>query len=226
MRIKHFLIAILMVSFQTYGQDCEVKLKAISGIYLGACKKGLAQGKGVSSGTDKYEGNFKKGLPDGTGTYTWANGDIYVGSFKKGLKSGEGKLTTMAGTIVGYWAEDEYIGKEKYPYKLFSADNNISDIQLTRKGNEKNQILIHYEAKGRRAQHGNIIVKALEGNYASLIQEPWSKTLTQVIYPIRLQVENTRNDKYAERFDIIINQPGEWDVKVKLIGTQGLNVID
>jgi hypothetical protein len=222
----YLIIVALFISFFTNGQDCIVKLEAISGNYVGACKKGLAHGKGISSGVDKYDGTFKKGLPDGQGTYTWANGDIYIGEFKKGVKSGSGKLTSSLGTISGFWAEDEYIGKEKYPYRLFSADNTISEIQITRKGSDKNQILIHYESKGRKTQYGKIIVKALQGNYAGLIQEPWKKTLTQVTFPIRIQVENTRNDKYAERFDIIINQPGDWDVKVKLVGTKGLNVID
>ena len=211
MKTISILIVTLLITFQTYGQDCQVKLEAISGTYEGDCKKGLAQGSGKASGTDTYEGTFKKGLPDGNGTYTWANGDVYVGEFKKGVKSGAGKLTSADGTIDGYWADDEYIGKEKYPYKLLSADNNIADIQFSRKGSDKNQIVISYEKKGRRAEHGPINVKALLGNYGGLIQEPWTKTLTNVIYPIRFQVEG------VERYDIVINQPGNWDVTVKLI---------
>ncbi len=211
MKTLYFLIAILIVSFQTYSQDCKVKLETISVSYEGDCKKGFAHGNGKASGIDTYEGTFKKGLPDGKGTYTWANGDIYVGAFKKGLKSGAGKLISSDGPIEGYWVDDEYIGKDKYPYKMFSADNKISDIQFTRKGNDKNQIVISYELKGRRVEHGKINAKTLLGNYASLVQEPWTKTLSQVIFPIRIQVDGN------ERFDIIINQPGNWEVKVKLI---------
>lgn len=210
-KTAYFLILLLIVSLQSYAQNCEVKLEAISGTYDGDCKKGLANGTGKASGIDTYEGTFKKGFPDGNGTYTWANGDIYVGEFKKGSKSGAGKLTSADGTIEGYWTDDDYIGKDKYPYKLFSADNNISDIQFKRNGDAKNQIVFNYESKGRRAQHADIKVTPLQGNFASFVQEPWTKTLQQVQFPIRLQVSG------AENFDIIINQPGNWDVKIKLV---------
>ncbi|MDZ7607199.1 MAG: hypothetical protein U5K79_16780 [Cyclobacteriaceae bacterium] len=52
----------------------------------GECKKGLANGQGNAKGTDEYEGQFKDGLPHGTGTYIWANGDVYTGAWKKARK--------------------------------------------------------------------------------------------------------------------------------------------
>ncbi len=209
---KYILIlSVVLISFHVYSQDCEVKLDDISGSYKGDCKKGLAHGMGEAIGTDKYKGSFKKGLPDGQGTYTWANGDVYIGGFKKGLKSGAGEITTSEGVKTGFWLDGDYIGTEKYAYKMMSADSNISDIKFSRKEGESHDIVISYESKGRRTKHDNIIVKTLQGNYASLIQEPWTKTLSQVNFPIRFQVEGT------EIYDIVINQPGEWEVKVILI---------
>ena len=73
--------------------DCKVLIDKLSGQYDGGCKKGLADGQGTAKGEDNYVGAFKKGLPHGTGTYTWANGDVYNGEFKKGLKDGQGKMT-------------------------------------------------------------------------------------------------------------------------------------
>ena len=157
-------------------------------------------------------------MPNGQGTYTWANGDNYIGEFKKGIKSGPGKFTSEDAVISGYWIDDEYIGESKYPYKLFFADAKISDIQFVRKGSDKNQIVIRYEIKERKTKHIDIMVTELQGNYTSLIQEPWTKTLSRVTFPIRFQVAG------KESYDIVINQPGNWELKVMLVGTNGLNV--
>ena len=44
---------------------------------------GLAQGKGVSKGTDTYVGMFKAGLPHGDGVYTWSTREPFEGKWKK-----------------------------------------------------------------------------------------------------------------------------------------------
>ena len=71
-------------------QECKVLKKEIAATYDGECKNGLAHGQGKAEGTDIYEGGFKKGLPCGLGTYTWANGDVYAGDWRKGLRNGWG----------------------------------------------------------------------------------------------------------------------------------------
>ncbi|MCK7532484.1 MAG: hypothetical protein MZV63_16355, partial [Marinilabiliales bacterium] len=45
-------------------------------------------------GVDNYSGNFRFGLPHGTGIYTWANGSRYEGNWSKGMKDGAGKMVT------------------------------------------------------------------------------------------------------------------------------------
>ena len=143
-------------------------------------------------------------LPDGQGTYTWSNGDNYVGEFEKGLKSGSGKLTYADCIIIGYWVDDEYIGKYEYPYKMFSAGKRVTDIHFTRIGDD---IVFCFESRGRQKGLKFMPVKAYQGNYASLLCEPKTNTLTQVNYPIRLMIN-------VGDIDIIINQPGNWHVKV------------
>src|ERR1700688_4975309 len=60
----------------------------------GACPGGVAQGKGVlqwyrnDKPTDRFEGNYTDGRPDGQGVYLWINGNRYEGSFKAGLPDG------------------------------------------------------------------------------------------------------------------------------------------
>ena len=87
MRIKCLITPFLLVASVihfSYSQvgDCKVLKPEIAGIYSGDCKKGLANGKGIAEGIDKYEGKFKDGLPHGNGTYQYANGEIYQGDFK------------------------------------------------------------------------------------------------------------------------------------------------
>ncbi len=67
----------------------------MSGSYQGESKRSLAHSEGNAQGVDSYKGNFKKGYPQGRGTYTWQNGDFYVGSWHKGQRNGEGELITI-----------------------------------------------------------------------------------------------------------------------------------
>ena len=62
--------------------DCLIKVKELQGTYEGECKKQKADGKGKAVGEDTYEGEFKEGFPNGTGKYSWKNGNWYTGSFK------------------------------------------------------------------------------------------------------------------------------------------------
>ncbi len=55
--------------------ECKVLVPALTGVYQGGCKDGLAHGKGTANGTDAYTGFFRNGYPNGKGTYTWASGN-------------------------------------------------------------------------------------------------------------------------------------------------------
>ena len=101
--------------------DCRVRLPDIAGSYEGECRKGKAHGYGRAVGRDIYEGEFVKGLPDGTGTYTWANGNYYEGEFVKGAKEGQGKMVFVPAKAdslqtdsiqAGLWENDQFLGEE------------------------------------------------------------------------------------------------------------------
>ena len=96
--------------------DCRVMVDDIAGSYEGECLKGKAHGQGKAIGKDTYEGEFKKGYPDGKGTYTWINGDYFVGEFVKGEREGEGKMvyaSVNADSVQsGYWEEDVLVNGE------------------------------------------------------------------------------------------------------------------
>ncbi|MEM9675360.1 MAG: hypothetical protein ACFB15_02005 [Cyclobacteriaceae bacterium] len=100
----------------TEAADCRVMVHDIAGSYEGDCHKGKAHGMGKAIGKDTYEGEFKKGYPDGEGTYTWINGDYFEGTFVKGQREGEGKMVYASvnadSILTGYWEDDLYQGAE------------------------------------------------------------------------------------------------------------------
>ena len=52
----------------------------------------------------QYVGNFKEGLPEGTGIYTAKDGSTYEGNFVKGKLNGEVNITDSSGKkSVGKW---------------------------------------------------------------------------------------------------------------------------
>lgn len=98
-------------------EDCRVLLDDIAGSYEGDCHKRKAHGVGKAIGKDTYEGEFKKGYPDGKGKYTWINGDYYEGTFVKGKREGEGKMVYASvnadSVLTGYWEDDLYQGADR-----------------------------------------------------------------------------------------------------------------
>ena len=61
----------------------------------GEWKKGLREGRGsfTYANGDKYDGDFKNDERNGEGTYTYQNGDIYKGSYENDLRHGPGTYT-------------------------------------------------------------------------------------------------------------------------------------
>lgn len=88
-RLGIIIIILLIVSCTTIPttpqQTCSVADPKLQGHYQGDCQNGKAHGSGMAIGKDKYEGEFVQGLPQGKGTYTWADGERFVGFFDKGI---------------------------------------------------------------------------------------------------------------------------------------------
>ncbi len=162
-QILIFAIATLFAVNGFAQDDCKVLLEAIAGQYDGDCKKGMADGEGTATGEDTYVGEFKKGLPHGTGTYTWANGDVFYGEFKKGLKDGSGKLTVSTAEGLnrvqeGYWSTDKYIGVNKDPYQIINRSPGILSVRITETNNpadDGNALFVEILHKGRVQQSPN-----------------------------------------------------------------------
>ena len=226
MRIQYILGAYFLLaigaSYSAQAQsDCKVYPSKITDYYVGECKKGLAHGMGKAEGIDVYEGRFRKGYPDGIGTYTWKNGNSYVGEFDKGLKDGEGEFSfKMYGkdtTTVGFWRDDEYIGKEnKPPYKVLQK---MSVDRLSFKNSESERDLIEiefYKSGVRNGSVNNLTIQNSSGAYETVgnilrisnIELPYKGE-------VRYSTPSALGGSSVQCYFIFeINQKGKWEIRV------------
>jgi len=210
---------VLVCSLNGWSQtvECKVGIPEISGTYSGDCKNGLAHGKGIAQGVDKYDGHFRKGLPHGEGTYTWAGGKYYNGFWKNGKKDGEGKLVENGVITSGVWKDDAYIGEKVIPpyeitrnvnvtrYSLIKFENAFEEIKikLLRGGVENAGIIEAYvtQSSGEDFRDGSV--------YG--IQNPKFPLDVKIRFTATSALGTTRFDVF---FDFRINEPGSWDVRV------------
>lgn len=167
----------LFIFFPVFSQDCKVEKKDIKGTYTGDCKRGKADGKGKAVGTDTYEGEFKSGLPDGEGIYTWANGDVYSGHFTKGHLDGKGFMkwkrpNAEDSTEGGFWKDDEYKGKYEKPYKINSVSMAVTNVIVKFKKDKINRV--------------SFLVRNTTSSTASLND----KNGTKNVQPLKMKVDN------------------------------------
>jgi hypothetical protein len=203
-----------MVSQQT----CKVLKPELAGSYKGKCKDGLANGNGSAIGTDRYKGQFFKGLPEGKGTYIWATGESYTGYWKEGKRNGEGEYTFFYqgndSTIVGNWENDRYIGhKPEKPKIIYKS--SVERYNFQKNGNIKNRVLINIYQNGvRNTGISNFMISSSSGYDTSLGN---SVGYDEVLFPVRIRITYTTPNKlktatYYVEFEFEISEPGDWTV--------------
>jgi len=95
------------------------------GKYVGEWKGGIKQGQGTFTygkgkwDGEKYEGEFKDGVFHGQGTLTYPNGDKYVGEFRDGKINGQGTYTWSNG--------EKYVGEYKDEKKHGQGTLTLTD---------------------------------------------------------------------------------------------------
>jgi hypothetical protein len=227
-----FLFAILLLVGNTgTAQDsasCEVALLPITGKYTGECKGNKAHGMGKSVGMDSYEGEFKKGYPDGEGTYTWQNGNYYKGTMKKGVRNGKGefhfKRQGLADSVVtGYWQKDTYKGLNLKPYVIVNTTSDVGRVEITNTGGKEKSITVSVVSLASTSSlysAANILAKMtgvtlIGGRYfAKATNALTNKEITvfqQVEFPFRAVFVFGNAQVEIEFFD-----EGTWDVYVPL----------
>jgi hypothetical protein len=226
---KIAIVIFLFVSFSAHSQTCEVDNASLKGTYTGDCKKNKAHGKGKAIGADTYEGDFKNGLPDGNGTYTWANKSVFVGKYAKGLKEGKGIMTfKMEGrqdsVVEGYWKKDIYIGKHEKPWEIYSKSGSIrnADVEYTPDQLNRVKVIITNTTGSVTGIGGqvpamkvdNVVLSKgsfqrqtnLESHYKST-----ETTFHDVMFPFRVKLQISREEVEIEFFE-----PGSYTVNISI----------
>lgn len=185
--IKKYKILTLLgclVLSNIYAQkaECEVIMQGLNTTYKGGCKKGKAFGEGIATGElGKYEGSFKKGLPNGTGKLMYAEGTFYEGQWKFGKRHGEGKMVfNNDSTQIGFWESGEYIGRYPYAYKVTETYGPIR-VSIKKMNDVGDKIDIVFVRNGLRNLQDVVTMNAQgdSGNY----QEGQYMGYQNVVYP-------------------------------------------
>jgi len=226
--MKYKILTVILIAwFNSAGlimaqenDDCKVLMPEIAGTYKGKCKKGLAHGRGDATGVDHYVGHFSKGLPDGNGTYTWANGDVYKGEFLKGKRDGEGTLKiSLAGRdslVSGIWKEDNYMGPVPEKPKVIRKVN-LDKYDFTYISNIKNRVMVSFWQNG----HTNMNVEniSIVSSSGANVQRGRDYGIDYITYPVEIKVNYTTYNKlhtqlFYVTFEFKISEPGDWQLKL------------
>jgi len=235
MRKLLLLMPAMALSLLALSQDCSVKTKSLAGAYVGDCKKGSAEGFGTATGEDKYVGNFKSGVPNGNGLYTWKNGDWYDGNWEKGVRSGSGTMhyaeKQPSDSLAGFWKKDKYIGKYESPYIVHSKSNGINKISVEKESGTSKDITFTIESitggskafDAKEEASPTVIpkpkitsIEVINGQYVQQFDQDLGvkrtvTTLRMVQFPFRVRITID-----SDVFDIEILEEGKWTVEVKL----------
>lgn len=233
---------IFLMGLIARAQDCKVLVKEIAMEYKGDCKKGLAHGKGIATGTGfTFDGEFKKGYPDGNGTLTIAeDGKVFTGEWKRGEVYGKGVLKEKNGIVnKGYFKGKItgfiYMGEDKSSllgYKIieqkrmenatidFIKSDEIEDHKILLKITENRVRQIdNFEVLGKTSG----IVQRVDNSGGRLMAD-----IDDVSFPVTFRIQymlpyGTQNSEVSEGIDNLlapslfrftISEPGFWTVNI------------
>lgn len=207
----------LTIGSYVYAQEtnCVVKLLQISGQYSGECKKGMAHGKGVAQGVDRYEGDFFKGLPEGKGKYTWANGSFYDGEWKNGKREGMGKMVSGDTVVNGYWKADLYKGAMKMPSYAITLSRNVARFSIIKSVESGNGVLVKIMLGGNENSEVEDLSLAYTSGteYRNVGLYGIQNSTVPVDVTIRYRTWNQLHTaQYDVVFEFTILEPGTWKV--------------
>jgi hypothetical protein len=214
-----FLIIILIAGINAYAQEsnCRVLYPEISGTYSGDCKRGLAHGKGIAQGIDRYEGHFSKGNPNGIGTYIKADGTSYEGQWKRGVKEGKGKMVYKDSIVEGYWKNDKYIGEKLIPPYSIKSSLSVARSSIKKTSGTMDEVRIRFLQAG--GDNGGISGLSIVPSSGDQFQTGAVYGIQNILYPVNVNIRyRTWNLMHTTQFNVlfefVINEPGTWDVAI------------
>jgi hypothetical protein len=198
--------------------ECKVMLPRIDVSYTGSCKQGLANGQGEAIGMDKYKGEFKKGFPDGVGTYVWQTGETYTGEWKKGLREGSGKLAFKYqgrdSVLAGIWKEDKYVGVRAPDPFVVEYRNSIGRVTCVKVGDRP---YVKYKFSRNGGESNDISNLLMQGSSGAESNSGSFTGFEQVSFPFTGKVKFLAPNSFMTapiscELRIVINDSGSWVV--------------
>lgn len=219
---QFFLLLFLMITINcavAQNTDCKVLLDSLKGTYEGACNNGKANGHGKAVGIHSYDGDFKNGLPEGKGKYTWTNGDFYYGGWKKGLKDGKGQIhRTSNGVetlITGYWKKGNYKGEFEDPYRIVEMSSAVTYKNIQHLGTKKHSVYFSMKS-GVMGVANTENYQVMNGFFQRTNNSEMNLTktieFTDVQFPFRIRFNGIDRGP----IDIEFFESGEWRVEIVL----------
>lgn len=224
MKPAHYIgivfITLSFISVNSFSQsDCKVLKAEISLSYSGGCKKGLAQGQGEAFGIDSYKGNFKKGYPNGKGTYTWSTGEIYTGEWKNGMRQGSGIysffIENRDTTIKGRWLKDEYLGPVKVKDWSVTSQKMTDRYRVERRGDGDAVYVRILNFTGPEVSNLEVI-----GDSGQEVKVSDMTGYENIIFPFKMIIRyrswNKMHTMEVDNFiEFIFNTKGEWEITIQ-----------
>ena len=201
--------------------ECKVLMPEISGSYTGKCKKGLAHGKGLAVGTDTYEGRFSKGLPDGSGKYTWADGRVYEGSWSEGMRDGKGTMIYQrAGKdsiVAGICNFNVYYGPVPLPSYKIIRSRSVVRSSITKINEMGSGVRIGIFLAGNYNVEIENFTMVSDTGEPIMLGQRYGIENAIVPYTVHLRYR-TWNYLHTQQhdvfFDFTINEPGTFEVTI------------
>jgi len=166
----------------------------------------------------------------GAGTYTWNTGEKYEGEWDKGLRNGTGKYTIKHdgrdSVLLGIWESDNYIGEKALPSYVIQYKSGIVRVSCVRIGDQPLYIRYKFARGGSTSENTNAISGLLlQGNSGSESQAGNYFGFEHVTFPFEGKVQfsapsafsapnesNAVTLNYEMKF--VINQSGAWMVTI------------
>jgi len=197
--------------------NCAVKVALLSGSYSGSCKNGLAHGKGIAQGIDRYEGQFRMGSPNGKGIYTWSDGTYYAGQWRDGKREGEGQMVYKDSSVYGIWKDDIFFARKVIPPFSISRTLSYARCSIKKVSKSDNNIRIRFYRGG--AENADMDGLDLFYNSGDEYHSDSYVGIQNPRFPIDIKVKfRAMNYFHTQSHDVIveftINEPGTWEVVI------------
>jgi hypothetical protein len=221
MKVKLLLISFIFPLFIAAQETCKVLLPALDSMYVGECKKGLANGSGEAWGKFYYKGKFSEGYPNGVGRAAYPDGTVYNGLWKNGLRNGKGVLTYREN---GHEVEKTWIWKNDVKQKevippsyRIITQRNIGRLRVYDQGGTKSVWFYPKSDGGVISGYQDFFLSASSGK--EIFHSP-KIGYEEVTFPFKGSIKykawnKLRTIEYELFLEIEITQPGNWVVEIQ-----------